>query len=356
MTIANNLNPLKTPDFNGDGKGDIFWRSDVSDQNAIWLTDGLKILQGSLLPSVRDEDGWDEIVPADFNGDNKTDLFWRNSKTGQNAIWLVDGVNLAGAAVIDSISLNYDFDIGDFNGDGKADIFWRNENTGENAIWLMNGTNRIQAEFLPSVPKEWEYVIGEFNADSKTDFFWRNKSTGQNAVWLMDGVNLAQFEFTRNQDTSWDTFQITDYDGDGRTDIFWRNSQTGKNQIWTWMESGLSPGVLNLNLPDKNSNFDYQLADFNGDSRIDFLWHNSVTGENQVWLSNGSQIQTSDLPITPKGWIPGIADTSGDGKSDIAWYNILTGETAVWLMDGSKLSQASLIVNVPISQQWQPIL
>src|SRR5438477_5232799 len=29
--------------------------------------------------------------------------------------------------------------IGDFDGDGKADILWRNISTGENYIWLMNG-------------------------------------------------------------------------------------------------------------------------------------------------------------------------------------------------------------------------
>src|SRR5205809_561890 len=29
--------------------------------------------------------------------------------------------------------------IGDFDGDGKADILWRNSSTGENYIWLMNG-------------------------------------------------------------------------------------------------------------------------------------------------------------------------------------------------------------------------
>ena len=30
--------------------------------------------------------------------------------------------------------------LGDFNGDGKADILWRNSGTGENYVYLMNGT------------------------------------------------------------------------------------------------------------------------------------------------------------------------------------------------------------------------
>jgi len=27
----------------------------------------------------------------------------------------------------------------DFNGDGKSDILWRNSTTGENAVYFMNG-------------------------------------------------------------------------------------------------------------------------------------------------------------------------------------------------------------------------
>lgn len=357
MTVLDQLNPLKTPDFNGDRKRDVFWRSELTNQNAVWLMDGPRIQQSSFLPSVSDEDGWTEVIPADFNGDRKTDVFWRNTKTGQNAIWLMDGGNIAGASFIDSVSVAYqDFDLDDFNGDGKADIFWRNENTGENAIWLMDGFNRLQAAFLPSTPKEWEYAVAEFNKDGKTDLFWHNNKTGQNAVWLMNGVNISQAELVRSQDLAWDTFQITDFDGDGRTDVFWRDAETGKNQVWIWSESGIRPGSLNLNLPNKSDDFDYQLADFNGDNRIDFLWYNLTTGDNQVWLSGGSGVTTGNLPKTSPGWFPGIVDFNGDNKSDIAWYNVNTGETAAWIIDGRNLSQAEFLTKVPTSQQWIPVI
>ncbi|MCJ8281414.1 MAG: VCBS repeat-containing protein, partial [Rivularia sp. ALOHA_DT_140] len=38
-------------------------------------------------------------VFADFNGDGIHDKFWRNSATGENAVWLMDGANPTGAAV-----------------------------------------------------------------------------------------------------------------------------------------------------------------------------------------------------------------------------------------------------------------
>ena len=33
--------------------------------------------------------------------------------------------------------------VGDFNGDGKTDLLWRNTSSGENAIWYMNGATQV---------------------------------------------------------------------------------------------------------------------------------------------------------------------------------------------------------------------
>src|SRR5439155_9294175 len=40
----------------------------------------------------------------------------------------------------------------DFDGDGKADILWRNTNTGDNAIFRMNGFTLTSSALIPSVP------------------------------------------------------------------------------------------------------------------------------------------------------------------------------------------------------------
>ena len=39
----------------------------------------------------------------------------------------------------------------DFNADGKPDIVWRNTATGQNAVWYMNGTT-ITGQVLPTEP------------------------------------------------------------------------------------------------------------------------------------------------------------------------------------------------------------
>jgi FG-GAP-like repeat len=191
--VFNVLNPR--PDFNGDGKTDVFWRNDVTNQNAVWLMNGTQVQRASFLPSVAEEAGWRETKLGDFNGDGKTDIFWRNAATGQNAIWLMDGDRIASAQFIAGADGNWQADIGDFNGDGRSDFFWHNKATGQTAAWVMNSFTIQDARFLPNVPPEWESFVAEFNRDGKTDLFWRNSRTGENAVWTMNGARLATGQF-----------------------------------------------------------------------------------------------------------------------------------------------------------------
>src|SRR5438132_1531789 len=77
----------------------------------------------------------------DFSGSGKSDILWRNSSTGQNVLWLMNGATVASAPALPTVAnLNWIIaGAGDFNGDGKADILWHNQSTGQSQIWFMNG-------------------------------------------------------------------------------------------------------------------------------------------------------------------------------------------------------------------------
>jgi hypothetical protein len=49
--------------------------------------------------------------------------------------------------------------VGDFDGDGKADVMLRNKATGQDIVWLMNGLSVANSAFLPAIADtNWEIV------------------------------------------------------------------------------------------------------------------------------------------------------------------------------------------------------
>src|SRR5712691_8770712 len=75
-------------------------------------------------------------APVDFDGDCKSDIVWRNIATGENSIWLMNGLMIASKGYLDTVAdpAWQVQGVGDFDGDGRADILWRNVWTGENYI------------------------------------------------------------------------------------------------------------------------------------------------------------------------------------------------------------------------------
>jgi hypothetical protein len=100
-----------------------------------------------------------------------------HGSSGAVAIWFLDGVAVASAAAIATVSTTWSIlATGDFNSDGKADIVWR-DTTGNVAVWLMNGTAVLQTGGLGLVPAIWSIAeTGDFNGDGKSDLLWRDTS------------------------------------------------------------------------------------------------------------------------------------------------------------------------------------
>ena len=66
---------------------------------------------------------------------------------------------------------------GDFNADGKSDILWRNTTTGQVAMYFMNGTIPTSGASPGLIPTTWTIAAtGDFNADGKSNLLWRDNS------------------------------------------------------------------------------------------------------------------------------------------------------------------------------------
>jgi hypothetical protein len=131
-----------TGDLNGDGNADLLWRNASTGEHVTWLMTGTTVATGATLhtnPNMR------IVQTGDFDGDAKTDLVWRDRATGQTALWLMNGLTYTNAAGLIGSTDWQPARIGNFNGDvgsagkPKDDVLWRNSRTGEHVIWLMNG-------------------------------------------------------------------------------------------------------------------------------------------------------------------------------------------------------------------------
>jgi hypothetical protein len=156
----NNWHPVATGDFNADGKSDIVWRHAVSGQIAMWMMDGYTLLSGTLTTPDSLPLEWQLQGAADMDSSGSTDLVWRHVTSGQLVVWFMYGSTLAAGEFLDPEALVGNTwqlrVIRDFDGDGKPDLLWRNTASGENAVWWMEGHILKYGEFgTPLPPGGW---------------------------------------------------------------------------------------------------------------------------------------------------------------------------------------------------------
>jgi hypothetical protein len=306
-------------------------------------------------------------VAFDFDDDCHSDILWRQETSGNNALWLMHGLSRKSGptALLTLADTNWRVaGSGDFNGDGRADILWRNTQTGDNAIWLMHGRERLnQTTAIPRLRDvRWQVVgVGDFNGDKQADILWRHTATGHNALWLMHGLTRTNSKTTLTPlaNTDWAVVGVGDFNANGKADILWRNTRTGANAIW--LMHGRRRTNAQTTVPSIR-NVDWQVVgvgDSNGDEKADILWRNTQTGENAIWLMHGLS-RTNDQTALPNVanramQVMGMGDFNGDGKADILWRNTQTGGNAIWLLDGRRRTNTHTSVAAQTNLHWRVV-
>ncbi len=209
-TVADqNWQIVAIADFDGNGTHDLYWRNGSTGRNDLWLMNGAS---PSTLATVYNEPSaaWKVRGAADFNGDGKADVFWRNDTTGRNYIQMMNGTALAAGSGYAPDVADQAWQvvaIGDFDADGKSDLYWRNSSTGRNDMWLMNGSVLKSFATVYNEPNQsWQIVnSGDYNGDGYTDVLWRNSTTGDNYLMLIQGTSILAGTgmLPRVADTNW---------------------------------------------------------------------------------------------------------------------------------------------------------
>jgi uncharacterized protein (DUF1800 family) len=137
-------------DANGDGWSDIYWRH-RDGRNRIWLMGDGVYSQTLNLPS-RDI-VWQFVGVGDFDGNGMADIVWRHPITGKAIIWFMSGAAILSRS--DELFVTHGGEwqpemVADYDGNNRADILWRQQNTGQMQVWLMNGRNVVGTGVVPS--------------------------------------------------------------------------------------------------------------------------------------------------------------------------------------------------------------
>jgi hypothetical protein len=233
-----------TADFNRDQRPDLIWSNSATGELAVWSLGGggrgERVLSGAYLNSSALPPDWRVAGSADIDGDGQTDLFLQ-SATGLLGAWFFDGVTLRNGITLTPGQVgdpNWQIRaVGDLNHDGHPDLIWQYAPTGQSAFWLMDGTSAI-GYVIPDVMApggDWEIVgTGDSNRDGERDIFWQQRSTGTLAVWWMSGTKIqgASLLSASPGDPKWRAVAVADLDGDAYSDLIFQHTDTRIAAAW----------------------------------------------------------------------------------------------------------------------------
>lgn len=268
---STNRNPVA--DFDGDGKSDI---SVFRPSNGYWYisksSGGYSFLQWGL--------GTDRLVPGDYDGDGRTDLAVYRIGAGVSPFNSVDNTwyilrssdnTYIGRQWGKSGSNEDDQPVpADYDGDGKTDlaVYPVNDAVGDSSYFLI-----LQSSTNTRVIRQWgintdKRVPADYDGDGKADY-----AVYRNGTWfiLQSSNGLIRIEYFG---LGSDKVVPGDFDGDGRADLaVWRPS----NGYWYWINS--SNRVFNsyqFGLSDDKP----VPADYDGDGKTDIAVFRPSSG---IW-------------------------------------------------------------------------
>ena len=259
------------------------------------------------------------IVPADMDGDGKSDFLLRDPIAFQN---------YSRALLNDEITRTFygqrqgDIPlVGDFDGDGIGDLTIRRPSKG--MFYYKRSTDGVVVGVGFGREKTDIPVLADYDGDGITDIAIRRLS---NKTWYIrqstTGKTVTLGFGLRDDDIP----VPADYDGDGKADIAIRRV-TDK----TWYIKRSSDGTMMKKRFGIKEHDIAVPADYDGDRIVDIAIRRPTNGTWYILRSSDGETEAIEFG-TEFNDIPVVGDYDGDGKADLALRRTATFE---WLIKDS---------------------
>jgi hypothetical protein len=331
-------------DLDGDGKSDIVIRDSSTGMNYGWLMNGLSIVNGAYLLSA--DSGWSIAAFADLNGDGKADVLIQHTD-GSLYAWIMNGLTVTTGGYVLGAGTGFSLShVGDFNGDGKADLIFKHTN-GSTYVQLMNGVTALNGTFLQGAGSGWSVShVADFDGDGKSDILLKH-TDGSAYVNLMNGITVANGTFLIGAGGGWSATATGDFNGDGKADILITHTNGG---VYLWQMNGTTITTGAYLLSPTSGWSITKTGDLDGDGKTDIVIKHT-DGSHYAWIMNGLSVSTGGYLLgAGTGWsVSYMLDLNGDGKSDILLKHT-DGSIYAWLMNGATIANGAYLMG---AGTWQ---
>ena len=304
------LVPLTHNDFNADSNSDLLFVHD-SGVIANGLLDNSTLQTPEGVLQIDPAQGWTVHATGDFNGDKKADLLMHNTTTGEfRMVWL-DGATI----LSDTVPLIMDptfglvpQGVGDFDGNGRDEILVSDPNNGFTAMIFLDDVGAFSSFEVATVvdtANGWTlHPSGDFNEDGKTDLLLQNTASGETKFLEMNGstVTTSTSLFTLDPATDWLLRETGDFDGNGSTDILVLHT-SGVIAVITLENGAVLSFYLSGAVPANGEIIN--AGRYDADNKDDLLIRDTVTGNIQTAIQDGTQITSFNTVLTidpANGW------------------------------------------------------